>query len=99
MRDISSSDFNANSKELFKQLNWMSFETIIRFETTKFIYKSINGLVSNIKLFTFEPKRRTRSDDQKHLQISSGKLNYTQNSIFYKGVNIWNESTAISETP
>ncbi len=56
----------------------------------KFIYKSLNGLSSDLKFFSFETKRNTHSNDNKFLQISAAKLNYTQNCIFHIGVKLWN---------
>jgi hypothetical protein len=89
-RIITLSDFRASSEQLFKLLNWIPFGKIIEFETCKFIYKSLNGLSSYLKLLSFETKRNTRSNDNKFLQISAAKLNYTQNCIFHKGIKLWN---------
>jgi hypothetical protein len=87
---ITFSDFRASSEQLFKLLNWMPFGKTIELETCKFIYKSLNGLSSYLKFFSFETKRNTRSNDNKSLQISDPKLYYTQNCIFHKGVKLWN---------
>jgi hypothetical protein len=89
-RIITFSDFRVSSEQLFKLFNWIPFGKNIELETCKFIYKSLNGLSSDLKFFSFETKRNMRSNDNKSLQISAAKLNNTQNCIFHKGVKLWN---------
>jgi hypothetical protein len=43
-------------------------------------------------LLSLLPKRRTRSDADYQLKIENWKLQYLRNSLFYKGVQTWNQS-------
>jgi hypothetical protein len=78
---------------LFKKLKWIKLKDIITINSSKFIFKAVNGMScepSN-NLFSLLPKRRTRSDADYQLKIENWKLQYLRNSLFYKGVETWNE--------
>jgi hypothetical protein len=42
-------------------------------------------------LFSFLPKRRTRSDNEFYLRVKNCKIQYLRNSLFYKGIELWNQ--------
>jgi hypothetical protein len=42
-------------------------------------------------LFSFLPKRRTRSDNELYLRVENWKIQYLRNSFFYKGIELWNQ--------
>jgi hypothetical protein len=69
-RIITFSDFRVSSEQLFKLFNWIPFGKNIELETYKFIYKSLNGLSSDLKFFSFETKRNM----SREYLVCSGKL-------------------------
>ena len=73
-------------------MGWTPIQNLLKFEVLKYIYKNINALESNIKFFEQKSGRSTRSKINNHLIKSSAKLSYTQNSIFHKGIELWNTS-------
>ena len=89
-RLITFSDFRASSQPIFEQLVWMPIERLIGFETMKFIYKSLNSMASETQFFTRVQERRTRTNNQMFLKVSNAKFTYTQNTIFHKGIKLWN---------
>ena len=90
-RLITFKDIVFNSSDIIKQLNWLPIEDLIKYEVLKYIYKHMNGMACDIKLFEIKETRITRSHNQKHLLISNAKYSYTQNCIFHKGVKLWNQ--------
>jgi hypothetical protein len=42
-------------------------------------------------LFSFLPKRRTRSDNEFYLRVENWKIQYLRNYLFYKGIELWNQ--------
>jgi hypothetical protein len=82
-----------NSAPLFKELKWLKIENLINFRAFIFIFKSINKLLCEPSndLFKFNERRITRSQNLNHLFLQNYKLQYCRNSIFYKGIELWNK--------
>jgi hypothetical protein len=66
-----------SSVPIFAKLKWLKLVDIITINSNKFIFKAINGMSCEVTngLFSFLPKRRTRSS------FKSRKL---ENTIFKK---------------
>jgi len=52
-------DFNSHTTDLFKYLEWLSIENIIKLETIKYIYKNINDFGCTQKFFERDIRRNT----------------------------------------
>lgn len=85
--------FSQNSTETLKYLKWLSFENRIKYHSVIFIFKSMNDMTStqSSKYFTYSENRRSnRLSDDKKLKIIKPNNNFYINSLFYKGLQIFN---------
>jgi len=93
-RIITKSSFVANSSPLYERLNWKSLLNAIKFESMIYIFKSINGLNSEHSrdLFEINVNRTSRRTGRDGLYINEPKStkNFLFNTIFCKGVKLWN---------
>jgi len=66
-----------SSVPIFAKLKWFKLVDVITINSTKFIFKAINGMQCEVTngLFSFLPKRRTRSDNELYLELKTGKYN------------------------
>ncbi len=82
----------AHSSPIFKDLNLLTIYQLISYSPLIYIYKSVNPKLGNIcnKFFEFAPKSNLRSNNQFLLSLPLCKFIYTQNSLLYKGVKLWN---------
>ncbi len=88
---IISERIDSNSR--LKKLKLMSIKNITQFYSNLYILRSINNMTCLIctRFFKFcDTGRSTRIISNKSLEIPKCKLNYTQNSLFFKGVKLWN---------
>jgi hypothetical protein len=46
-------------------------------------------------LFSFLPKRRTRSDNEFYSRVEIWKIKYLRNSFFYERIELWNQLPTI----
>ncbi len=83
-----------SSVPIFAKLKWFKLIDVITINSTKFIFKAVNGMSCEVTngLFSFLPKRRTRSDNEFYLRVENWKIQYLRNSLFYKGIELWNQS-------
>jgi hypothetical protein len=81
-----------SSVPIFTKLKWFKLVGVITINSTKFIFKAINGMSCEVTngLFSFLPKRRARSDNEFYLRVENWKIQYLRNSLFYKGIELWN---------
>ncbi len=82
-----------SSVPIFAKLKWFKLVDVITINSTKFIFKAINRMSCEVTngLFSFLPKRRTRSDNELYLRVENCKIQYLRNSLFYKGIELWNQ--------
>ncbi len=90
-RIITTSGLTASDVPLFQQLNWKPFEERLR-TSLKYIFKSLHGMAADTSsgLFNYMNHTRSRRFDNFMLQLPNIKSNFLQNTIFYKGVKLWN---------
>ena len=77
-----------------KTLNWMKTETRIKFHSVLYINKSLNGLASTLssERFSFVRTRTSaRLNDNKKLILLKPNNNFYINSLFYKGIQVYND--------
>ena len=89
-RTICFENQTTESETLFRRLNWISFQNLRIFEIMKYIFKNINGLGCSTRFFEYENQGRTRSSSNRSLKLFSAKYSYTQKTIFFDGIKIWN---------
>ncbi len=95
LRIITSTNYETGVTNLYNQLKIMKIFDIISYYSNVYIYKSLHKLNSFLSANFFElvnRSQRSRSTQRQMLALPKCKLNYTQNSIFYKGVQNWNSS-------
>jgi hypothetical protein len=82
-----------SSVHIFAKLKWFKLRDVITINSTKFIFKAINGMSYEVinGLFSFLPKRRTRSDNEFYLRVENWKIQCLRNSLFYKGIELWSQ--------
>ncbi len=92
-RIITFSGFTASHVPLFQQLNWKSFQERLRISSLKYIFKSLHGMAADTSsgLFIYMNHTRSRRFDNSMLELPNIKSNFLQNTIFYKGVKLWND--------
>jgi hypothetical protein len=85
---INSTKFISNPYPIHIQFIFNSYSIHIQF-----IFKAINGMWCEVTngLFSYLPKRRTRSHNEFYLREQNWKIQYLRNSLFYKGIELWNE--------
>jgi hypothetical protein len=79
--------------EAFKQLNWMPFMSRIKYHSVLYIYKALNNLAStqSTNYFAYNSNRiSARTGDHKKLILLKPNINFYINSLFYKGIQIYN---------
>ena len=87
------SRFDAHSEPLFEKLNIMSLKKRLLFNSSIYIYKALNSLCSlnSIKFFNLKTQRTSsRSANILELVVPFTRLTVFQNTIFVKGVKIYN---------
>ena len=93
-RFITNETFRAHTQTLFERLNWKTIDNTVKTQSTIYIHKSINGFGSEItkKLFEINSNRISsrRGRDQLHINVPTPKNNFFKNSLFYRGIEIWN---------
>lgn len=89
-RTICFENQTTESETLFISLNWISFQNLRIFKIMKYIFKNINGMGCSTRFFEFENQGRTRSSLNRCLKIYSVKYSYSQKTIFFDGIKIWN---------
>ena len=81
-------------KTAFIELDWIPVNLRVNYHSIIFIFKCLNSLSSNYasKLFEFSTSQfSSRISDDKILKLQKPNNNFYQNSIFYKGIKVWNE--------
>ncbi len=84
------------SKDMFKQLNWMTVQDRINFRKVSMVYKSLNGLAPTymrqmFKLVSESHTRSTRASAQNDLYIQPGKhKDVYLKSFVYSAAQLWN---------
>ena len=89
-RLLTNQDLNSESR--LKNFKLLSIQDLIIFYSNIYIFKCLNGLNCDIcrQFFKYRNTRNTRNQNNRPLDLPNCKLNYTQNSIFFKGVKAWN---------
>ncbi len=93
IRVISFSNIRSHISDIYRELKILQINDLISYYSNIYIYKSLNKLNSfaSAKFFTFsKTSQRTRSSEREPLALPKCKTNYTQNTIFFKGVQNWN---------
>ncbi len=93
LRIITSNNYGTDVTNLYNQLKIMNISDIISYYSNVYIYKSLHKLNSFLSANFFKlmnRSQRSRSTQRQILALPKCKFNYTQNSIFYKGVQSWN---------
>jgi hypothetical protein len=85
-------NIRTSSLPLFSQLRWLNINNLIRFYACLYIHKSVNNLLckTSNEFFNLSHRRSTRSDCMSLLSVPNYKTQYCRNSIFYKGIELWN---------
>ena len=86
--------YDYSSTEALKRMNWLSLKTRINYFSVIYIYKSLNNLAANMStnFFSYSTTRTSaRLGDDRKLAIVSPKNNFYMNSLFYKGIKIFND--------
>jgi hypothetical protein len=97
VRVITFSNYSESSLDLFKAMNWMPFEKRIQFHSVLYIFKTIRKMNAehNHQIFQFisESGNRfsKRNNDDLTLVVPKIKNNFLKNSIFYNGINLFND--------
>ncbi len=90
---ITFSHNRTSSELLFNRLKWAPITDRFKTHAVNFIYKSIHGL--NAKhcktFFNFVTRYSSRTSDSLKLIEPKIKNNFLKNTIFYKGIKIWND--------
>ena len=84
---------NADSMSLFESLGWKPFINRRNYFASICIYKSLNKLSANLchKIFKYKSSDyKTRSIHNSEVHLPSSELECFRNSIFYSGVQIFN---------
>ncbi len=93
LRIITSNNYGTDVTNLYNQLKIMNIFDMISYYSNVYIYKSLHKLNSFLSANFFKlmnRSQRSRSTQRQMLALPKCKFNYTQNSIFYKGVQSWN---------
>jgi hypothetical protein len=93
IRVMTFSRFDAHSEPLFEKLDIMPLKKRLLFNSSIYIYKALNSLCSlnSIKFFSFKTQRSScRSANKLELFVPFTRLTVFQNTIFVKGVKIYN---------
>lgn len=95
MRTILGAHYLTHSKDLLKELNFMSINDRIIFLSACMVYKALNGLTPNYLSSKFSPiylkhMHETRSSSQGNLQLRRFKTNYGKAMFQYQGSLTWN---------
>jgi hypothetical protein len=93
LRIITSNDCGTDVTNLYNKLKIMNIFDIISYYSNVYIYKSFHKLNSFLSANFFKLVNRSQrswSTQRQMLALPKCKFNYTQNSIFYKGVQSWN---------
>lgn len=95
MRNILKVDYNYSSTSLLKTLEFLSIKQKIIFSTLVNIYKIVHKLTPNYLSCKLIPKgdneRKATLRNKNHIETNNAKKAYTQNSIFYKGIILYNK--------
>lgn len=94
MRNILKVDYTYSSNDLLNTLEFLSIKQKIIFNTLVNIYKIVNMLAPNYLSNKLKPKsdnaRKASLRNRNCIETNYARKGYTQNSIFYKGVNLYN---------
>jgi len=92
VRVVTFSRFDALSEPLFEKLDIMPLKKRLLFNSSIYICKASNSLCSlnSIKFFSFKTQRSSRSANKFELFVPFTRLTVFQNTIFIKGVTIYN---------
>ena len=91
---ILNKNFIDSWNENFRTLKWMRTEERIKFHSIIYIFKSINKMTSDItsNFFIYSTNRRSgRISDDRKLILLKANNNFYQNSLFSKGIAIFND--------
>lgn len=94
MRNILKVDRRYSSENLLKTLEFLSVDQRIKFNTLVNIFKIVNKispeyLANKIKLNSDNARKATLRN-RNLIQTNNATRGYTQNSLFYKGINMYN---------
>ena len=94
-RLITNSSFLSHSAPLFERLGWKTLKSTISYESLIYIFKSINGFGSESSKDIFEvnnnrTSRRRCGRDRLHINPPMARKNFLSNTIFCKGIELWN---------
>jgi hypothetical protein len=93
-RIISNSTPMANSAPIFASLEWMPIQNALKYQTVLYIYKAINGFGSDFtqNLFKYNTDRTGSRNhrDSHYINAPVVKIKCLENSVFHKGVKVWN---------
>ena len=96
-RIILDKSFDTHSSELFKELNWMSFDQRIIYKKSILMYKSINEpsfpiyMKNKIQKANHRHNLNLRSVQNDILIIPKPKIEFFRKSLTYSGPRIWND--------
>lgn len=82
--------------DMLEATNLLSVRQTVTFNTMLFIYKMLNQLLpshllSNCKFVSDVHEHNTRSNSRSNFYLDKVNTNYSQNSLFYKGLQLYNE--------
>ena len=88
-------DFSVPSKDLSKELNWITFKERIDYKKAILMYKTLNNLCpeylgSNFSSMHYNTDRELRSIESGKLQVPKPRIEFFRKSISYSGTVIWN---------
>jgi hypothetical protein len=93
-RIITFSPWRTSCSSLFSPLNSMHFYKRVEYKRVNYIFKCLNDLTSTYGSENFfklnDGRRSWRLKDSLRLKFPSIKNSFLGNSIFYKGLEIWN---------
>ena len=86
--------YNTNSLELFKELQWVTFENRVTYHAAMMVFKSKNKLfpdyMSNLLTFSSNEHYDLRSTARNDLVLPGNRTKYIKDSFSYHASLIWN---------
>ena len=94
-RIILKADFMTPYKQLFKDLNWLTFPKRVQYHTCLMVYKGINGLApeyisSMLSYVSEQHERHTRSTALDLLHIPRSHSSFFGRAFSVQGPKLWN---------
>lgn len=96
-RIILDKSFDTPSNELFKELNWMTFDQRIKYKKSILVYKSINEpsfpmyMKNKFQTVNHRHNLNLRSVQNADLVIPKPKIEHFRKSFSYSGSKLWND--------